>query len=542
MGKKVAETNTDILTKVEDWVSNHQKKVICLIIGVFTLMSLLLFNLRVSEGGDDSTYIIRALNFINAGSYPSFQGPLYPIFLSLFVGVFGIKLGLLKMTSLLLMVISLWVFYRVYRERISFTLLFSTLLITSLSSQYIYFSSQTYSEALFILIQLPVFAIVYSLIEDNSGHIKWQQLFLLSLAIVSAYLTRTVGIGALVAVFLFLTIQKRYKETAIILGGFIALMLIFLVAKSIIWDNGFFDSGQANTLIYKHPYQLDKGKETFSGFVSRFVDNSNLYLSKHFLQMVGLKSLKLKSINGWLTILLYALFFWGTYKAFKKNKYILFTAIYTAIMLGMTFIVLQKIWDQYRLIVPFFSSMILVLLFGIFELAKEKKGKWIPRSALFLVVICTGSVLIQSFSKVDLITLGKNLKGDLYEGYTDDWRHYLSMTEYAGKELPADAYVAVRKPNMARIYANGKKFYGIYRYDSDNPDALLKRLKDKKVTHVIMASLRKNPAVNNGQTINTIHRYLYIISKKYPEIFKLEHQIGKVEPAYLFRVDYNAAK
>jgi hypothetical protein len=543
MKKKVSEANTDLLSQVESWLSLHQKKVIWMIMGAFTLMSLLLFNLRVSEGGDDSTYIIRALNFINSGSYPSFQGPLYPMFLSLFVGLFGINLGLLKMTSLILMLASIWVFYRIYRNRISFTLLFSTLLITCLSSQYIYFSSQTYSEALFILIQLPVFALVFRINEDTSGFINWKHLLLLSGAILPACLTRTVGVGALIAVLVFLILEKKYKHAAIVLGGFIAMMFVFLLIKSAVWDNGLFDGGQANTLLYKHPYQMDKGKETFSGFVARFIDNSNLYLSKHFLQMVGLKSLKLKSINGGLTILLYLLFFWGAFKAFIRNKYMLFTGIYTAVMLGITFVVLQKLWDQYRLIIPFLSGMILVLLYGIFEFAKEKKGNWLPRLAILLVVVCTISVIGQSFSKVDLMTLKKNLRGDLYEGYTDDWQHYLAMTEYVGKKLPADTYVAVRKPNMARIYANGKKFYGIYRFDSNDPDVLLKRLKDKKISHVIMASLRKNPAVNNGQTINTIHRYLYIISKKYPEIFKLEHKIGgEVEPAYLFKVDYKAAK
>ncbi|MBS2210642.1 glycosyltransferase family 39 protein [Carboxylicivirga mesophila] len=532
----------DVFSVVEAWCSRHHPILIGSIMVLFSIFSLLLFNLRVSEGGDDSTYIIRAVNFINNGTYPSFQGPLYPLFLSLLVGLFGIKLGLLKLSSFALMLTGIWFIYRVFKERVNYTLLFSTLLISSLSSFYIYFSSQTYSEALFILIQIPVFAFVFKLIDDASDQLAWKPLILLSLTIVAGYLTRTVGVGALIAVLLFMTISKRWKEMGVLLISCAGILFLFLLIKQAIWSNGWFDGGQASTLMYKHPYQLDQGKETLSGFISRFIDNSNLYLSKHFLHMIGLKDVAVKSTNGLITLVLYVLFLVGSLRAFKRNKYILFTAIYVATMLGITFIVLQKLWDQYRLIVPFFSMMLLVVLYGLFQLAEISKSKMVQRLVLGLVLFSAGSAFSHSVSEVDLLTLRKNLRGDLYEGYTDDWRNYLSMAEYVGKELPEQAYVAVRKPNMARIYANGKKFYGIYRYDTNDPDELLKRLKERQVSHVIMASLRKNPAINNGQTINTIQRYLYIISQKYPLVFKLEHQIGTSEPAYLFRVDYDAAK
>lgn len=532
----------DLFYNVEAWCTQHQRLLMGVVMGLFTLLSMLLFSLRVSEGGDDSTYIIRAVNFVNEGTYPSFQGPLYPLFLSFFVILFGIKLSLLKLSSFGLMLVSIWLFYKVFRQRISFVLLFSTLLISSLSSLYIYFSSQTYSEALFIVIQLPVFALVFKLIEDQSGTIDWKTLVLLSLTLVVGYLTRTVGIGALIAVVLFLVVIKRYKESGAVVVSSFVMLLLFLLLKVMIWQNGWLDSGQASTLIYKHPYQLEQGKETLGGFLNRFVDNSNLYLSKHLMQMVGLKNEAQKSTNLFVTLLLYLVFLYGVFKAVRKNNYLLFTAVYTAVMLGITFVVLQKLWDQYRLIVPFFNGMLLILLYGIFELSRLTQNKWIHRLALALVLTCSVNLISGSLTKVDLLTLRKNLNGDLYEGYTDDWRNYLSMAEYVGKELPVDAYVAVRKPNMARIYANGKKFYGIYRYDTEDADELLQRLKERRVTHVIMASLRKNPAVNNGQTINTIQRYLYIISQKYPLVFKLEHQIGSSEPAYLFRVDYEAAK
>ncbi|MCG8579497.1 MAG: glycosyltransferase family 39 protein [Bacteroidales bacterium] len=535
------QSSQNILASIEEWCVKHQLAIISSILGIFTLFSLLLFNLRVSEGGDDSTYIIRAVNFINDGSYPSFQGPFYPMFLSLFVALFGIKLGLLKITSFALMLISMWLFYKTFKDKIAYTLLFATLLIISISSYFIYFTSQTYSEALFLLLQIPVFTLVFELHDTEKGSKKLKQIIVLSAVILASYLTRTIGIGTLIAVILFFIINKQYKNAGLVAGSFIIMLGLFIIAKSVIWQTAVFDSGQATTLIYKHPYQLDKGKETFGGYITRFIDNSDLYLSKHFLKMTGWRSLSTNATISLLTVLLYGLFAFSTFKAFKNNRYLFFVAVYLIVMLGITFIVLQKLWDQYRLIIPFFPFMVLILLYGFWEFSRKKKSKLLHYLFISLIAISIISTSAQSISKIDLLTLRKNLKGDLFEGYTDDWKHYLSMAEFTGKELPENTMVAVRKPNMARIYANGKKFYGIYRFDTNDPDQLLQRLKERQVTHVIMASLRKNPLVNNGQTINTIQRYLYIIDKKYPGTFKLQKQIGKIEPAYLFRVDYDVA-
>jgi len=223
----------------------------------------------------------------------------------------------------------------------------------------------------------------------------------------------------------------------------------------------------------------------------------------------------------------------------------LFTGIYVTIMLGITFVALQKLWDQYRLIIPFFPFMLVTILYALTELCKATKIKASAYALIALFLFSTLGSIGQSFDKVDLITLRSNFKGDRYKGYSPDWEHYLKMTEYVGEHLPKESLAACRKPNMARIYANGKKFYGVYRFDTQDADSLLTRLKERNVTHVIMASLRKNPAVKNGQTINTIQRYLYWMTRKYPNLLELQHQIGKDakdEPAYLFRIKYELAE
>ncbi|MBS2097008.1 glycosyltransferase family 39 protein [Carboxylicivirga linearis] len=536
--KKQKEEQIDFIDKFENFCKTKSTIILTILLGLFSIMSLLLFNLRVSIGGDDSTYIMRAVNFLQEGTYPSFQGPVYPLFLSLFIGVFGIKIGVLKFTSFALMLISMYGFYKIFKDRIPYWMIFTTMLMLSVSSYFIFFSSQTYSEALFLALQILVFLVLFKDF-DEENNFNWKRLLLLAGLIVAGYLTRTIGIGALIAVLVFYIINKNYKKVGGVLSGTVIIFLGFLLLKSLIWDAALMEGDQASTLIYKHPYDKSQGLETFGGYLMRFVDNSNLYLGKNLLKMTGLKDALSSSYNALATILLYALFIFGFLKTLKNNKYLLFSAIYVAVMLGITFVVLQRIWDQYRLIIPFFPFMLVLILYSFNQIAKIFKIKLLGYALVGLVVFSTFSSFVISFDKVDLMTLRKNVKGDKLLGYTDDWVNYLSMAKFIDENLPENAYVAVRKPNMARLYANGRKFYGIYRFDTQDPDKLLQMLKDKKVTHMVMASLRKNPAVYNKQTINTVQRYMYYIAQKYPQVFTVKHRIGEQEPAYLFEIHYD---
>ncbi len=532
--------SADYFTRINSFLNKNGLIIFWLTFGITILTSLLLFNLRISEGGDDSTYIIRAYNLLNEGVYPSFQGPFYPMFLSLVIGITGIKLGLLKLTSLLFMGMFFILFYKTFKSRIEPVVLYPVLFLLSVNSYVLYFSSQTYAESMFMAF-LGLFFIYFFRFIDPRKEVKSEikQIVLIAFFVVLLALIKTIGIGVAIAVVFFFLIEKEYKLAGKFLLSFILIMGGWILLKGMIWGFDIGASSQATTLLLKHPYDFTQGKETFSGYLQRFVDNSNLYLSKHFLMMVGLRDIDTKSIKPIYTMVLYILFVFSFVSSFKNNRYLTFIGIFIVIMLGITFVSLQKIWDQYRLIIPFFPFMVIFLVSGIVALFKSEK---LSRFQVVVTLFLSLSILFtasQAMSKTDLLTLRSNLMGNKYKGYSIDWANYLKMAEYVGDELDQDSYAACRKPNMARISANGKAFFGVYRIASADPDTLLQILKDRQVTHIIMASLRKHPAVNNGQTINTIKRYMSVIVKKHPNVFIFKHKIGKTEPAYLFYIDYS---
>ncbi len=532
--------------KIEQWLSKNASFIYYGLLAVLIVFSVLHFSLRLSIAGDDSTYITRALNFWNDGKYPDYQAPLYPIFLSIFTGIFGVNLWVLKTTSLIFTVLFFHFFYTTFKDKVSYLSLFFTLFIFAVSFHILFFASQTYSEPLFMLLSILFIQQCLPWVSTQEP-LKWKmpkeelkRSISIALFAVLMFLTRTVGFGAILALVTYLLLHKNYKRASYVGVVFIGLLGLFIIIKSMIWGLNLEAGEQSVQLLNKHPYDLSQGKETFSGFLTRFVDNSNLYLSKHLFRIIGFRSDKINTILPMLTVLLYIIFIGGFTTLYKKNKTLVFIGLYIAFMLGITFFSLQKLWDQYRLIVPFVPFVLLFIGESIFAIFKKRKWAIIATAIPFVFLLSAGLTTKNSLDTIDLETLKKNINGDIYAGFTPDYVSYLQMVNYVKKELPRDAYVACRKPNIARIYGNGRKFYGIYRIPSDNAKELADILKDRGVTHVIMGSLRKVPAQYTGHTINTIKRYLAVIVKEHPQALKLINKYGDKEPTYLFEINYDA--
>lgn len=535
----VANENPDILGFFEA----HANLVAGIILFVTFIMGLCLFNMRVDEGGDDSTYITRAMDLVSNGTYPTYQGPLYPIFLGAFIRLFGAHLLLLKATSFVLILLSQYLFYRVLRHNINIRIVFAVMFLMGINSWYLFFGSMTYSEAFYIVLQYLLFG--FLLRYDGASCKSKAQTALHSLPVaalvVASFLVRTVGFGFGIASVIYLCLRRQFLKAAMLVGAMAAVLFLWLGVRTAVWGEVKSDNRQIESLMQVHPYQVEDGQETISGYFGRVVDNSNLYVSKHLMRILGFRKADDRTTSPLITILVYALFAFGTYKAWRRNRAVFLLAVTSIVMLGITFVVLQALWDQVRLIIPYVPIALIVLFYGLFQFFKLFAGKKAHLISMVVVILCSMLTFAQSFGKMDSDVLKHNLSGDVLYGYTPDWYNYLSVCAVVYDQLPADAYVACRKPNMACIYSGGHKFYGIYNFTSEDADELVDNLREHNVTHMIVASLRRDPLVPRGEVINTIHRYMHFIVKKYPQAFHLCGSCGgeNNEPTYLFEVDYN---
>lgn len=621
-------------------------------LGMTILFSLLLFDLKVSDGGDDSSYIVRAYEFIKNGVFPTFQGPLYPMMLSIIVLFFGIKVGLLKFFSLIAISAQYYFLHKTFKNRIPEAILYPVLLIISVSSSLLYFSSQTYSEGFFMFLQaLFLFLFVKYFIDkkEESVLLKTQikDYLFVALSVLSLIWTRNVGLAVVIVIGLYFISYFEWKKLLLSAASIITVLVPFELFKKLIFNvEGTQVNAQAEGLLLKNFYNPAQGTEDFAGLIVRFIDNSHLYLSKHLFVFMGFKTGEFPPITPILTWIVYAICIIALVFAFKRNKTLFFTILYSGVVCFVTFIAVQAHWDQPRLIIPLYPLLLIALFSGLYFVLKHKNLRKFQFLFLLSVFIVFGSGFKQMLSKVKehAPSLQANLSGNMFYGMTPDWVNYIKMSEWIAKNIPEEEMVAARKPEISFVYS-GRGFYGIYnvatmnpdtfltsltanpemkvvgvnlmqitespqlqtfqsvsapylhaslnasllsedyrvldsrvlgvylvpdllldsmmmlgnnlgvefvddiptlvqqflrenwQFAIHNPDEMLNELKRENVRYFMLASLRKNPTVNNGEIITTLHRYIYFIQLKYPNIYEQVHSIGVTEPTTLIKLN-----
>ena len=482
----VSETK-DLLGVMDGFLDKRLGWLIWVIIGITFLFSLLLFDSRVSLSGDDSFYIIRASDFLHSFKYPAFQGPLYPMVLSIFVAVFGISLVPLKVLSLLSILGFMYLFYIAFRTRIPSTLLVITLLAMSVNSFLLYYGSQTYNEAFYILVQMILVLVFFrKFIDVEKVATQKQDItrhLILAVSLLALVLTKNAGYSAVMAVTGYFLLRGQWKNLVYSIVAFGLLMLVFQGVKYMLWDEGGLQfSSQGSSLSNKDYYNPQAGKEDLAGYFSRLTGNSNLYLSKHFVSLIGLRKAEpIMTVNPIVTLLIYLLALGSLILTFRKNKYLFFTALVTGAFLLVSFIILQVKWDQSRLIIPAVPMLLLILFSCVYYISTLKRYKILQIAIPVLALV----VFFQSLAvTAGAVKENRKIIG-MYGGLTPDWKNYLKASEWAATNLPEDAIVACRKPSISFIYGKGRNFYGIMQLPTYNTDLFFENWQKNESAYMV---------------------------------------------------------
>ena len=480
MAKKNNNIKLTFFEKSDQHFDKYGKIYLGVTFGITFLFGLLLYDPRVSLTGDDSVYILNARNFYHKFTFPGYQGPLYPMVLSIIVAIFGISLFPLKILSLLFLLGFMYFTYRAFRNKIPSTLLFFILFLTAINSCVLYYGSQTYNEAFYMFMQALLFFVFfqYFVIEkENVSGWKFdlKRHGLLALALLGVVLTRSAGFAVVIAVVVYFLFYCQWKNAGMALAFFLVILFAFQGLKAGIWHESSFQlSSQGSQLMSKDFYHPEYGKEDFPGYVKRLLENSNQYLSAGLFIIMGLRHQSLMApLPNYplLTILIYALAIGTLCFAFKKNKFIVFTIILTGCFLIVTFVILQVFWNQERLIIPVYPYILLILLgFFYYLFTKEKY-----RSLQPLILIPVLALFISGMNDtIKNIGDARKLKNE-YSGLTPDWRNYMQASHWIGKNLKENELAACRKPAISVIYAGGKDFHGIYNVPTGNINAFMEK-------------------------------------------------------------------
>ena len=502
---KLIKKDTGLFERINNYLSRNINWVFWIVFTFTLLFGILLFDIRVSTSGDDSTYIVRAFDFIHHSIYPSFQGPLYPIILGLFISVSGIKLIPLKIVSLIFILLFIWFTWKAFKERIPAILLAAVLILVSINSYILYYASQTYSEALFMFLQAFMFFLFFRLfvIEKDINKtisVRFRQSLFLAFLVICLGFTRLIGFAAVFAIALFFILKSQWKNLLIFTAVFTCLLVVVQTFIFIAWGNtGISFPDLVQSLLLKDYYNPAYGKENLSGFISRFADNSNLYLSNYFYTLLGLhKADNLFVSYPFVTLLSCLMLIASVIVAFRKNDGLFFTGIYIIIFLSITFLIAHPFWRQIRFIIPYFLlilMMFLYFLYYVLNLKPFKSLQFIFPVVVLLLVYLTLKATIPQIREVRQVV-------NKYSGMTPDWRNYCKISEWTSGNLPSDAVIACRKPAISFIYSKGKPFYGIMRMPFYSADSLLLNWQNNHLPYYLIPTWATRKTMVSKELLN----------------------------------------
>jgi hypothetical protein len=372
-------------------------------------------------------------------------------------------------------------------------------------------------------------------LKDKNVLLKknWKQWLIVGLLLFLMTYTRNIAITCLVGIVIYFAIQKQFRYVLYLLSSFLIFEIPVTLLEKIVWHSSNQLSSQGAVLLLKNPYNAADGKETPVGFIVRLIENTDIYFSKRFFQIIGLRPADSTTTLPWITFFFVLILLFAIYRIIKsKNKYLLATALYVVSIVGATFIVIQTSWDQPRMIIIYVPPLLMILLYGLYDTLKKKGWalQFFMVIMVFVVFISESGVTLKKANE-NLPILNKNLHGDIYCGFDPGWANYLKLSNWCEK-LPKDSLVVCRKGPMSSIYANGRQFLNVARTDNidiNNADSVISFFRKNHVRYIILAN------INMG---NTIERLIAPVAQKYPQRLRIIRQEGSTDEAQLVEIRY----
>ena len=437
-----------------------------------TLMSIVMFDAKVSLSGDDCDYILAADAFWHHFAFPGHHGSLYPIVLSPFVGLFGYRLVLLKFLSVLFTVGAFGFLYKAFERRIPSAVLIPSMLLAAICSYIFFYAGYTYSEPLFMLLQSIYFYFFsrYFWVEGGTPSYTlrkdWKKYLNLGALTLAMGLTREIGFCVIGVVILYFAIKGRWKDLLYTVGAALLMLAAFYLVKAILWPN--VAAGHSFTnLMAKDYYNPNAGMEDTAGLLSRFWDNSRVYLSAFLCQMMGVMPETPSNrfdMSATRTLIIYGLYFAALVVILvRRDAPLLFAGLYAGVLNFASFVVLQIIWAQDRLITIYYPLILLFLLGALYYAFSSARLRRFFIVYPVVLLILLGGTLNITRNRVGrtLPVLQQNLLlGDPLYGFTPDWQNFIKASQWVATNTEKDAVIVSRKPSMSKVYT-GRDFAGL---------------------------------------------------------------------------------
>ena len=486
------------------------RQILLAILALHLVLSLVLFDPKLSTGGDNAQYLILAKSILH-GSYSNMQEPgsppnsqyppFFPMLLAPVVAVSGGSLMPVKLLIVACGIVGLLMFYLVLRRLGSGRDWVPPLLLLTVSPLFLSYAHDTYTEVPFVMVSLPA---LYFLLRAAKERRSWLFAGLAGLFAALAFLTRTQGLALPLGLGTFLALKRRWRELGVFALVFFATWLPWLIRDLQVPH----DAGYLAQLLRRNWYDAASGNAGAGEFLRRILDNMGIYLFRVLPAVVLPLVSSAKAILPLFGVAVSGVTLWGFITEAKKRGMgmVEWCVLFAAGVLS----VWPTVWSGDRFLLPILPLLLWYLMAGLRDLARRLKLLKLPAyAAALLAVICLAANIGQAGT--NLKNLSDYAKGDRFAGYDDAWRTYFQASEWLRDHTDPNAVVVSRKPVFTYLVSGRQSF--VYPYVADEKQ-VLDDIDRRGATHVFLETF-----------FGSSTQYLYPVIRDHPERFQ---QIGSV--------------
>ncbi|MGZ5243642.1 MAG: ArnT family glycosyltransferase [Bacteroidia bacterium] len=543
-------TEPGFLNAVERFLDRNSKLLLGLALAFCAIFGAMLFDGRLSFATDDATYINNAYNLIHHGSYPTFQGALYPFTLALLMSIFGMKLLVFKLFSLFFLLIQIWVLYKALKNRVPNLVLFAGLFTVSFNAYILTYGSSTFTEAFYMMIQAiclwAFFKLTDELAENKpfSANLKWWLLYGFTFFLLS--ISKNISLFVPGIVMLYFLLRKEWKYAGLAIAFFLLFKVPYELTARAIFGNT--SSAQTEMLLRKDFNDPSQGNVDAGDLADRFFENWGQYISTHTFKMLNMRSGgesslwtldKMKELqtpleaSPFLSIIFIAFFATALYYSYKYNRYIFFLVLYVSGICFLTFIGIHTHWNQDRYMVIFLPFIVGIFVYAMYAFSKSEKGKFFQPItvivAAILILIQMGPTLKEAPKHTKYAR--KYMKGDEFYGYPQGIQNYAKACRWFGENVPADSgKILANRPVEGLVFGKAGRFVRVPKPLPTNADSALAFLKKSEIHYLMI----------DESNLGQIRGVAQVLVQKYPQVINPQpiHTEGSIEPTAIYKLNY----
>lgn len=482
-----------------------------------------IYDQKIDIAGDSAGYYILGNALANGDGYTNIQyidkspanhfPPGYPFIISIIITLFSNKITtIISANGFFLWMSVLVLFYLFYKfsKNISFSFIAGIFLL--LNYYIMRSSTMMMSEAPFIFFSSLSF-LLYIKTDFEKPFYKNLMFLALLLSVCISYYIRTTGIAMLVTIIVLLLFKKKWKYAATMAGGFILLVLPWIIRGQQLGGNPYIQQ-----LLQRNPYRPELGGMELRDWFPRFLENVQRYITREIpsscfsITTIKYKELVVSSewILGILTLIVIA------YGIYKLKDFRLLMLFYIIANLGIL-LLWPPVWTGTRFMLPVIPMLLFLLGNGLYEILKwlflqmKLKNYYVLQFGLPLCFLFAIPIY-----KPQLELLHQTAKNN----YPNNYKKYFDIAIWANQHTESNDIICCRKPELFYLFA--KRYVTNFK-NTLNKEEEIEFLKKAKVNYVVLDQLGYSSTGRN----------LYPAIQKYPEKFKLLYQLKNPDTYFM---------